>query len=575
MLTPETTRRAARRAGRDPGRVSTPTAMARLLAAYEEVKAERGVIDFEDVLLLTVGVLRTEPATIAETVRAQYRHFVVDEYQDVNPLQQRLLDLWLGEPRRAVRRRRRQPDDLLVHRRLARATCSSFPARYPGATVVKLVRDYRSTPAGRRPRQRRPARPAPDAGGHRLRAGRPAAGRPGADVRPRTPTSRPRPPASPRASASCSTAGVPAERDRRAVPHQRPVRGLRAGARRRRRPLLVRGGERFFDRPEVREAVLLLRGAAARPTTAERAARPERCATCCRRRAGPTRRPPAGGAVAGALGVAGGARRGSPRTSPRQRPEAGPAPTSSPSSTSGPPPSTRRRSRASRWPRCTRPRAWSGTPSSWSGCVDGTHADQLRRRPRSRSRRSAGCSTSASPGPASTCACPGRGARSPGGPGRAGGPRAFLDGLRAGVGRRRTRRSRPEPAPAGRGASAAVAGRPCRVVRGRRWPPPPNARSAAAPTARRPTTRRSSSALRTWRGAARAARPGPGVRRLHRRHAHRHRRARPSDDAAGHDLRGRGGQAGALRRVGAGHPGRCRPGRGCPNSLCRNAIRGA
>ena len=72
--------------------------MARLLAAYEEVKTERGVIDFEDVLLLTVGILR-EHDEVARAVRGQYRHFVVDEYQDVNRLQQRLLDLWLGERR--------------------------------------------------------------------------------------------------------------------------------------------------------------------------------------------------------------------------------------------------------------------------------------------------------------------------------------------------------------------------------------------------------------------------------------------------------------------------------------------
>ena len=70
--------------------------MARLFQTYEEVKAERGVIDFEDVLLVLVGIL-TEREDIARTVRSQYRHFVVDEYQDVNAVQQRLLDLWVGE----------------------------------------------------------------------------------------------------------------------------------------------------------------------------------------------------------------------------------------------------------------------------------------------------------------------------------------------------------------------------------------------------------------------------------------------------------------------------------------------
>ena len=70
--------------------------MARLLSCYEDVKQARGVIDFEDVLLLTVGILE-EHDDIVRTVQGQYRQFVVDEYQDVNALQQRLLDLWLGE----------------------------------------------------------------------------------------------------------------------------------------------------------------------------------------------------------------------------------------------------------------------------------------------------------------------------------------------------------------------------------------------------------------------------------------------------------------------------------------------
>ena len=54
MLTPETYAPAAHRAGRDPAGLDA-TAMARVLQTYEEVKAERGVIDFEDVLLLAVG----------------------------------------------------------------------------------------------------------------------------------------------------------------------------------------------------------------------------------------------------------------------------------------------------------------------------------------------------------------------------------------------------------------------------------------------------------------------------------------------------------------------------------------
>src|SRR3712207_9517706 len=58
-------------------------------------KQRDGVLDFEDLLLVTAYALE-EHQDVARQVRAQYRHFVVDEYQDVNPLQQRLLDAWLG-----------------------------------------------------------------------------------------------------------------------------------------------------------------------------------------------------------------------------------------------------------------------------------------------------------------------------------------------------------------------------------------------------------------------------------------------------------------------------------------------
>src|SRR3954467_11181363 len=72
-----------------------PAEVSRVYAAYEDVKEEAFVSDFEDVLLLTAAVIEAQPDVAAE-VRERYRWFVVDEYQDVNPLQQRLLDAWLG-----------------------------------------------------------------------------------------------------------------------------------------------------------------------------------------------------------------------------------------------------------------------------------------------------------------------------------------------------------------------------------------------------------------------------------------------------------------------------------------------
>lgn len=120
------------------------TAVSRLFQAYEDVKTDRNVIDFEDVLLITVGILQ-EDAKVAAAVREQYRHFVVDEYQDVSPLQQRLLDLWLG-----------QREDLCVVGDASQTIYSftgatsnhllTFPAKFSNVQVVKLVRDYRSTP---------------------------------------------------------------------------------------------------------------------------------------------------------------------------------------------------------------------------------------------------------------------------------------------------------------------------------------------------------------------------------------------------------------------------------------------
>jgi DNA helicase-2/ATP-dependent DNA helicase PcrA len=117
---------------------------AALYAAYEELRTERHLVDFESVLELTAAILAGHPAAAAE-VRDRYRYFVVDEYQDVNPLQQLLLDQWagdrddvcvVGDPRQTIYS-------------FAGATPSyltRFSLRYPDATVVRLVRNYRSSP---------------------------------------------------------------------------------------------------------------------------------------------------------------------------------------------------------------------------------------------------------------------------------------------------------------------------------------------------------------------------------------------------------------------------------------------
>ncbi|WP_353987604.1 ATP-dependent helicase [Ruicaihuangia caeni] len=113
--------------------------------AYERLKDERRLMDFEDVLLVTSGLLESEPRALAH-VHEQYRFFVVDEYQDVSPLQHDLLQLWLGDR-----------DDVCVVGDASQTIYSfagassdyllGFGSRYPDATIVKLERNYRSTPA--------------------------------------------------------------------------------------------------------------------------------------------------------------------------------------------------------------------------------------------------------------------------------------------------------------------------------------------------------------------------------------------------------------------------------------------
>jgi DNA helicase-2/ATP-dependent DNA helicase PcrA len=228
--------------------------VARVYAAYEEVKRRRGMIDFEDILLLAVGVLE-DRRDVAEEVRARYRWFVVDEYQDVNPLQQRLLDIWRGER-----------EDLCVVGDPSQTIYSftgatpefllGFRRRHPDATVVRLVRDYRSTPQVVRlanallpPSRRlfelvaqRPAGPEPVFGEHADEVAEAAAvvGR----IR------------------MLLDRGVPAGEIavlfRVNAQSEIYEQALAAAS----VPYVVKGGERFFERREVREAILLIRGAA-------------------------------------------------------------------------------------------------------------------------------------------------------------------------------------------------------------------------------------------------------------------------------------------------------------------------
>jgi DNA helicase-2/ATP-dependent DNA helicase PcrA len=116
-----------------------------LQQAYEDLKDERRQLDFEDVLLATAGMIETEPR-VAQQVREQYRFFVIDEYQDVSPLQHDLVKLWMGER-----------NDVCVVGDASQTIYSfagatpeyllGFASAYDDAVVVRLEQNYRSTPA--------------------------------------------------------------------------------------------------------------------------------------------------------------------------------------------------------------------------------------------------------------------------------------------------------------------------------------------------------------------------------------------------------------------------------------------
>ncbi|WP_276028344.1 ATP-dependent DNA helicase UvrD2 [Mycolicibacterium madagascariense] len=145
LISPEGYAAAVAEAGRD---IPLDAAkIATVYAGYEALKARRDgttLLDFDDLLLHTAGAIEND-AAVANEFRDRYRCFVVDEYQDVTPLQQRVLDAWLGDR-----------DDLTVVGDANQTIYSftgatpnhllNFSRRFPDASLVRLERDYRSTP---------------------------------------------------------------------------------------------------------------------------------------------------------------------------------------------------------------------------------------------------------------------------------------------------------------------------------------------------------------------------------------------------------------------------------------------
>ncbi len=233
-----------------------PETIARVFAAYEDVKRDRGRIDFEDILLCAAALIAEHPQ-VGEAVRRTYRHLVVDEYQDVSPLQEALLNLWRGDR-----------DELCVVGDPAQTIHSfagaqtsfltGFARRHPSATVIRLVRDYRSTPQV-------------VSVANSIMDG--ARTQPGLSTVTLTAQLPPGPAvefveAADEAAEAAGVADWVARQAEAGVPYRDMAVLFRINAQSppieqafadRQIPYLVRGGERFYERPEVRQALLVLR----------------------------------------------------------------------------------------------------------------------------------------------------------------------------------------------------------------------------------------------------------------------------------------------------------------------------
>ncbi|WP_029135586.1 ATP-dependent DNA helicase UvrD2 [Nakamurella lactea] len=240
----------------------TPVAVetaAKVFAVYESIKSESEQLDFDDLLLHACAILETDES-VAREFRARYRCFVVDEYQDVTPLQQRMLDAWLGGR-----------DQLTVVGDANQTIYSfagaspkyllGFDRKYPEATVVRLERDYRSTPQVVTLANRIIAGATGSAARLRLKL---------TAVLPDGPEATfnefPDEPAEAAAVAGQIAAridgGSPASSmavlfriNAQSEAYEQALTAAKV-------PYVVRGGQRFFARAEVRQAMVTLRGAA-------------------------------------------------------------------------------------------------------------------------------------------------------------------------------------------------------------------------------------------------------------------------------------------------------------------------
>lgn len=233
----------------------TPERMGSIFADYERRKDAAGRIDFEDVLLLMVALIDSEPR-VAAHLRGGLAQITVDEYQDASPLQQRLLDGWLGTNTNICVVG--DPAQTIYSFAGADATLlTGFAARYPDATVLRLPRTYRCTPeiAGAANRVLAAGRE-----GVALKSQRPS----GPAVRVMTyPDEEAEAAGVADRIAELIADGVPPAEIAVLVRMNAMTEPVEEALAERRLPYRVAGGGGFFNRPEVRRAISVIRGGAA------------------------------------------------------------------------------------------------------------------------------------------------------------------------------------------------------------------------------------------------------------------------------------------------------------------------
>lgn len=271
MLLPAQYAAAALEAGRPElgsGSLTVPHAeVARVLVAYHDLKSRANVLDFEDILLTLIAVIGDRP-DVSDQVRSAYQWFTVDEYQDITPVQECLLQAWLGER-----------DDVCIvgdpnqtiysFAGAAPDSMARFARRWPGALQVRLDRCYRCSPqvvgvansvsqsgqlhgAGQAPQ--------PHGWGLTLHSQRSPGPQPEVvtaaddEDEARIVTAR---------IQALLAAGTPAREVAVLMRTNAASQPLEAALAQAGVPFVLRGGEHFFSRAEVREAIVRLRGAAA------------------------------------------------------------------------------------------------------------------------------------------------------------------------------------------------------------------------------------------------------------------------------------------------------------------------